>query len=269
MSAWQHEQGFDGDRPSSNMSSHENDSDSNDDSWSGESAGSERECSDLSSCGKDSNSDSPSSTDSSLDATFKCPSCNKEHAAACGKRLQQPIKCPVCFEEHRLGICLPCKHGICARCFGTLGGEMKVKMPTNQQKVPNNALLVATRNGLVDTCLRILALPSFIAVGAQDEGGYTALHFASYYGLPQVCHEILARGADTALVNVRDSEYGYTALHIAAYGGHLSVCQVLLSEKSLDVHAQDKQGHDALHYAEEEGHREIAMEIRAQSRDDQ
>ena len=63
---------------------------------------------------------------------------------------------------------------------------------------------------------------------------------------------LLDKGADVAATN----EYGWTALHWAAQEGHKDVVALLL-DKGADVAATDEYGWTALHWAAQGGHKDV------------
>ncbi|SPJ31996.1 ankyrin repeat domain-containing protein [Candidatus Protochlamydia amoebophila] len=49
-----------------------------------------------------------------------------------------------------------------------------------------------------------------------------------------------------------------TSLHVATKNLHLEIMELLLSQKKIDLHAQNNQGHTPLHIAVESGYYESA-----------
>ena len=91
------------------------------------------------------------------------------------------------------------------------------------------------------------------AVDAQDEYGYTALHWAAQAGWPLTSRELIARGAT---VDMRDGQ-GRTPLLLATVRKHLHVAQALV-DAGADPNARDAQGNAPLAYARAKGLTQLA-----------
>jgi len=87
---------------------------------------------------------------------------------------------------------------------------------------------------------------------SKDTPGWTALHYAAYYGRKDVAELLLNKNAD---VNTKDNQ-GLTPLHLAAKEGHKDTAEVLLTNKA-DVNAKDNNGHTALHFAAIYGYKDV------------
>lgn len=86
-----------------------------------------------------------------------------------------------------------------------------------------------------------------------DKWGWTALHWAAYYGQPKVAQWLLDHGADPNMKTLKSyGRYkpGITPLILAAYYGHDEIVKALL-EKKADASTQDSQGKIAIEYAKE------------------
>ena len=90
---------------------------------------------------------------------------------------------------------------------------------------------------------------SDINLEARSQGGTTALLLAAAHGYPQVVQQLLARGADTALVD----NGGYTPLMFAAMGGQEEVVALILSQPNINLEARSQGGRTALLMAEARG----------------
>lgn len=86
-----------------------------------------------------------------------------------------------------------------------------------------------------------------------DKWGWTALHWAVYYGNSAVAQWLLERDADP---NVKtEAEYGpflpgTTPLIMAAYYGHDNIAETLVKKKA-DPTVVDRKGKKAIDYAQE------------------
>ncbi|MDP9236857.1 MAG: ankyrin repeat domain-containing protein [Chloroflexota bacterium] len=92
-------------------------------------------------------------------------------------------------------------------------------------------------------------------VGANSADGFTALHFAAYYGNSDTVGLLLERGADTEAVTT--NFLTNMPIHAAAAGRHFENCRLLL-EHGAHVNAQQHGGFTALHAAAQHGDRALA-----------
>jgi ankyrin repeat protein len=92
------------------------------------------------------------------------------------------------------------------------------------------------------------------APSAQSGDGYTALHFAAFFGKPEVARILLEAGA--AVDAVAANEMRVRPLHSAAAGRHLEVCRLLLAAGA-DVNATQAGGFTPLHAAAQNGDPEL------------
>ena len=58
----------------------------------------------------------------------------------------------------------------------------------------------------------------------QNNDGWTALHWCTYFNHPEIAKMLLDAGAD---VNIQDED-GYTALHVSAFNNRIEITQVLI-----------------------------------------
>jgi uncharacterized protein len=90
--------------------------------------------------------------------------------------------------------------------------------------------------------------PSFVTSYSGD--GFTALHFAAFFGRPDAARLLLERGAD---VDARGRGWMTgTPLHSAASAGHVDVVQILLAAGA-DPNARQSGGWTPLHGAAHNG----------------
>ena len=110
------------------------------------------------------------------------------------------------------------------------------------------------RKGVVE---HLLGHPN-IDLEVRNQWGRTALLYAAASGNPQVVHLLLARGADTAVVD----NSGYTMLMTAAWwGGEEAVVELALNQPNVDLEARDNGGSTALLVAAEEGHKQVVLQL--------
>jgi ankyrin repeat protein len=82
---------------------------------------------------------------------------------------------------------------------------------------------------------------------AWSPDGFTALHYAAFFGQEEAARVLVERGADTGLV-ARHATIHVTPLHSAASGGHGEIVQLLL-EHGADPNAAQDGGFTPLHSA--------------------
>ncbi|KAG2186273.1 hypothetical protein INT43_002711 [Umbelopsis isabellina] len=75
---------------------------------------------------------------------------------------------------------------------------------------------------------------------------WTPLHYAAYYGRPEICSTLIKYGAS---VESQDSRTKSTPLHFAATQGNTECIRVLIEDGKVDVDIVDKYGSTALHMA--------------------
>jgi uncharacterized protein len=85
--------------------------------------------------------------------------------------------------------------------------------------------------------------------------GFTALHFACFFGHPEIAEFLLERGAEVNAVS--RNELGVTPLQSAAAGTHARAAELLL-RAGADVHPAHPSGFTPLHSAAANGDRRTA-----------
>jgi ankyrin repeat protein len=88
------------------------------------------------------------------------------------------------------------------------------------------------------------------SASAFSTDGFTALHFAAFFGKAEAARVLLEAGA--ALDRVTRNDLANQPLHAAAAGRHLEVCRILLAAGA-DVDATQHGGYTPLHEAAEHG----------------
>jgi ankyrin repeat protein len=88
------------------------------------------------------------------------------------------------------------------------------------------------------------------AVSAFSPDGFTALHFAAFFGKPEVAKVLLEHGASVDVYT--RNPFANQPLHAAAAGRHIEVCRVLLAAGA-DVNATQHGGYTPLHEAAQHG----------------
>lgn len=89
---------------------------------------------------------------------------------------------------------------------------------------------------------------------AYSEDGFTALHFAAYYGSPAVARLLIERGADIHATT--RNVLANMPLHAAAAGRNIDICRMLL-DAGADVNARQQGGYAPLHAPAQRGDRDL------------
>ena len=89
---------------------------------------------------------------------------------------------------------------------------------------------------------------------AYSADGFTALHFAGFFGKPEAAKALLEAGAEVNAYST--NELRVQALHSAAAGRHIEVCRVLIASGA-DVKATQRHGLTSLHAAAQHGDDEL------------
>jgi len=92
------------------------------------------------------------------------------------------------------------------------------------------------------------------AVAAYSSDGFTALHFAAFFGKPEAARVLLEHGADVGAWT--RNAFANQPLHAAAAGRHIEVCRVLVAAGA-DVDARQHGGFTPLHEAAQHGDIEL------------
>ena len=89
---------------------------------------------------------------------------------------------------------------------------------------------------------------------AFSTDGFTALHFAAFFGKPEAARILLDAGAEANVYSLNGLHV--QPLHSAAAGGHHEVCRVLLAAGA-DVNAMQQDRYTPLHAAAQHGDDEL------------
>ena len=118
---------------------------------------------------------------------------------------------------------------------------------------PDLDVYEATSVGYADRLVDDLAADPSLAT-AFSADGFTALHFAAFFGKPEAARILIDAGAE---VNVYSTnELHVHPLHSAAAGRHHEVCRVLLAAGA-DVNATQRHQYTPLHAAAQHGDDEL------------
>jgi len=92
------------------------------------------------------------------------------------------------------------------------------------------------------------------AAASFSPDGFTALHFAAFFGKPEAAKVLLEHGASVDVYT--RNPFANQPLHAAAAGRHIEVCRVLLAAGA-DVNATQHGGFTPLHEAAQHGDAEM------------
>ena len=93
------------------------------------------------------------------------------------------------------------------------------------------------------------------AAASFSPDGFTALHFAAFFGKPEAAKVLLEHGASVDVYT--RNPFANQPLHAAAAGRHIEVCRVLLAAGA-DVNATQHGGFTPLHEAAQHGDAEMS-----------
>jgi ankyrin repeat protein len=114
---------------------------------------------------------------------------------------------------------------------------------------PELDVFEAAALGYVDR-LRERLLDDPGAASSFSPDGYTALHFAAFFGKPEAAKMLLEHGASVDVYT--RNPFANQPLHAAAAGRHIEVCRVLLAAGA-DVNATQHGGYTPLHESAQHG----------------
>ena len=118
---------------------------------------------------------------------------------------------------------------------------------------PDLDVFEATALGYVDRLReRLEADPASVSAFSPD--GFTALHFAAFFGKPEAARLLLEHGAGVDVYT--RNPFANQPLHAAAAGRHIEVCRILLAAGA-DVNATQHGGFAPLHEAAQHGDAEM------------
>jgi ankyrin repeat protein len=124
-------------------------------------------------------------------------------------------------------------------------------------RITPDEFLEAAKNGNLRKVM--LCIDKGIDVEVKASGGYTALHFSTYYGhldivkyLIETCNVDKEAKTDEGYSSSTGND-GYTALHLASSIGNLVIVKYLIETHQVDIEAATNGGSTALHLASSNG----------------
>ena len=124
-------------------------------------------------------------------------------------------------------------------------------------------LMYAARANKVDTVMQLLKLGSMISINAQDEHGWTALHFACGSASPELVTVLLICGADQYLRNNR----GTLAIDEAMGRQSMAVVEAIRTFKKPDLAFRQQLKFMEIHYLD--GMKEEAPELNEEEEEEE
>ena len=118
---------------------------------------------------------------------------------------------------------------------------------------PDLDVFEATALGYVDRLREALEADAASA-SAFSPDGFTALHFAAFFGKPEAARLLLEHGAGVDVYT--RNPFANQPLHAAAAGRHIEVCRILLAAGA-DANATQHGGFTPLHEAAQNGDAEM------------
>jgi ankyrin repeat protein len=118
---------------------------------------------------------------------------------------------------------------------------------------PDLDVFEAATLGYIDRLRERLAEDPARAV-AFSADGFTALHFAAFFGKAEAARTLLAAGAAVGVYS--QNKLHVQPLHSAAAGSHHEVCRVLIAAGA-DVNARQPLGYSPIHAAAQNGDAEL------------
>lgn len=119
---------------------------------------------------------------------------------------------------------------------------------------PELDVFEATALGYIDR-LRERLMADAAAATVFSPDGFTALHYAAFFGKLEAARELLGAGASVDVYT--RNPFANQPLHAAAAGRHLEICRLLLGAGG-DVNATQHGGYTPLHEAAQSGDVELA-----------
>lgn len=133
------------------------------------------------------------------------------------------------------------------------------ELMTEEDESPHGELVAAVASNDLLQARALLSPPSGLDVNQRDEEGATVLSVAAFFGFAGLVLELIRRGAE---LDVANETHGWTPLIAAASRGHLTAAAVLLAHGA-SAGVKDLYGLNALAYAEQNGHHEVAALLKA------
>uniref|UniRef100_A0A8C7U1K2 Euchromatic histone-lysine N-methyltransferase 1b n=1 Tax=Oncorhynchus mykiss TaxID=8022 RepID=A0A8C7U1K2_ONCMY len=163
------------------------------------------------------------------------------HQEICHLLVQSGANLDICDEDQRTPLMEACENNHLEAV------SMCVGLPSVLQDVEGfTCLHLAAKIGHYNIVEHLLST-GLIDINCQDDGGWTAMIWATEYKHLEQVKMLLNKGAD---INIRDKEENI-CLHWAAFSGSVEIAELLLESKC-DLHAVNIHGDSPLHIAARE-----------------
>ncbi|KAG1943369.1 histone-lysine N-methyltransferase EHMT1 [Pimephales promelas] len=188
-----------------------------------------------------------------IDPNFKMESQNKRtplhvaaeagHQEVCHMLVQAGANIDMCDEDQRTPLMEACENNH----LDTVRYILRAGAIVSQKDVEGSTCLhLAAKAGHFGIVQHLLST-GLININCQDDGGWTAMIWATEYKHVDQVKLLLSKGAD---INIRDKEENI-CLHWAAFSGCLEIAEILLDAKC-DLNAVNIHGDSPLHIASRE-----------------
>ncbi|XP_061655299.1 histone-lysine N-methyltransferase EHMT1 isoform X5 [Phyllopteryx taeniolatus] len=188
-----------------------------------------------------------------IDPNFKMDSQNKRtplHAAAegghqeiCHMLVQAGANLETCDEDHRTPLMDACENNHIETAMYLLRAGASA---VHKDVEGFTCLHLAAKSGH-DNIVEYLLCTGYVNINCQDDGGWTAMIWATEYKHVDQVKLLLSKGAD---ISIRDKEENI-CLHWAAFSGSVEIATLLL-DANCDLHAVNIHGDSPLHIAARE-----------------
>uniref|UniRef100_A0A8C7KWN1 Euchromatic histone-lysine N-methyltransferase 1b n=1 Tax=Oncorhynchus kisutch TaxID=8019 RepID=A0A8C7KWN1_ONCKI len=165
------------------------------------------------------------------------------HQEICHLLVQSGANLDICDEDQRTPLMEACENNhLEAVCYLLRAGAIA----SHKDVEGFTCLHLAAKIGHYNIVEHLLST-GLIDINCQDDGGWTAMIWATEYKHLEQVKMLLNKGAD---INIRDKEENI-CLHWAAFSGSVEIAELLLESKC-DLHAVNIHGDSPLHIAARE-----------------
>jgi ankyrin repeat protein len=135
---------------------------------------------------------------------------------------------------------------------------MKRKLEEETSKKQNPAKLIkAITAGDIAEAKCLIAEMNIEEINIAAKDGKTALHWAAWRGIKEVCTLLIPK-VTPETINAVTEYFGNTALHFAAHNGMKDVCEMLIPKMSFEaINTLDKNGQASLILAARQGMKDV------------
>uniref|UniRef100_A0AAR2JF44 Euchromatic histone-lysine N-methyltransferase 1b n=1 Tax=Pygocentrus nattereri TaxID=42514 RepID=A0AAR2JF44_PYGNA len=165
------------------------------------------------------------------------------HQEVCHMLVQAGANLDMCDEDQRTPLMEACENNhLDTVCYLLRAGAIV----SHKDGEGSSCLHLAAKNGHLSIVEHLLST-GLVDINCQDDGGWTAMIWATEYKHIEIVKQLLSKGADP---NIRDKEENI-CLHWAAFSGSVDITQILLDAKC-DLNTVNIHGDSPLHIASRE-----------------